>query len=223
MRFKCCRLIACSSALLFMTGCVINPPNVKPVTDVDPVKADGSYWLNQPAVTSVNANNFDSLWTACREEVYSRFFALDRQDFRSGFMTTEPMVSKQFFELWRRDAVTVHDVESSSLATIRRTVQFRISKTDGGYKMEPRVLVERYSSSERRLTSIVEYQAAFSGPRVEGDAQTDAGLALPTDYWYATGRDNALEKDLANMISQRLLAQKSNPSPTQSDAVSQSK
>ena len=69
---------------------------------------------------------------------------LDRQDFRAGVITTKPLVSKQFWELWRNDVVTLSDMANSSLATHRRTLRFDIDRKDaGGYVATPRVVVER--------------------------------------------------------------------------------
>jgi len=193
--------------LLLLSGCITTPPqkaNSRPVTDVDPKLATPEYWLDRPAVASIANPDFYKLWGACRDEVHDRFFIVDREAFRDGVLTTMPLVSKQFFELWRTDAVTVPDIADSSLATIRRTVRFQVKKQpDGGFVAEPRVLVERYASAEHRLTAIVEYHSAFSGPRMfafnEGDQPN-----LPTDYWYTLGRDEALEKDLASAIERRL-------------------
>jgi hypothetical protein len=198
------------ASLLFclgIPGCIFknpNPPSPR-VTDIDPKLATPDYWLAQPAVTHINSDDFYKLWRTCRSVVHDRFFIIDREEFREGTLTTRPLVSKQYWEVWRRDEVTVHDIEASTLATIRRTVIFQITKqSNGTFTAEPRVLVERCASAERRLTAITEYHTAFSGPRPFGSAENDQGIVLPTDYWYATGRDNALERDLAAAINRQL-------------------
>lgn len=194
--------------LLCLPGCITTAPqqaNSRPVTDIDPRRATPEYWLAQPAVAQVAGADFYKLWNACRAEVHDRFFVIDREAYRQGVLTTEPLVSKQFFEPWRRDAVTIPDIANSTLGTIRRSVRFQLSRRpDGGFIAEPRVLIERYSSAERRLTAMNEYHTAFSGPRPFGDAQTDEGIHLPSDYWYTLGRDAALEKDLVKAIGRRL-------------------
>jgi hypothetical protein len=201
-------LISIALLLLVPTGCIVAPANPaikERVTNVDPKFATQDYWLDQPAVTHIGDADFYKLWHACREELFSRFFQVDREEYRDGLLTTLPLVTKQFFEVWRRDAVTIKDVSDASIGTIRRTVRFQLTrKDDGTYVAEPKVLVERFSSAERRLTAIHEYHAAFSGPRPFGDMQSDAGVRLPTDYWYALGRDEALEKDLASAVARRL-------------------
>ena len=179
------------------------------VTPSDPTLATEDYWWNQPPVVAVPHAGFEPLWDACKAEAHDRFFVLDREDYRLGLLTTLPMVSKQAFEPWRTDAVTVHDVAESTLGTIRRTVRFEVRKRDdGSFEMTPKVLVERFASVERRLTAISQYHEAFSAPRtfadspdLSGDVTTEHAL---DDYWYALHRDPALERDLAASITRRL-------------------
>jgi len=200
---------AACAAVLILWGAgwgTSSPPAAHtPVTQVDPILATPDYWLDKPAVVQVEAADFYQLWNICRSVAHDRFFQIDREDYREGLLTTQPLVSKQWWELWRRDVVTVHGIEESTLATIRRTIRFQLTEEPGGrFRVEPKVLVERFASAERRLTAITEYHAAFSGPRPFGSAETDQGLAYPLDYWYAIGRDNDLEKDLAAAIERRL-------------------
>jgi hypothetical protein len=194
--------------IVLAAGCITHPANpaaTQPVTRVDPKQATMNYWLSQDAVVSVNDKDFNRLWYACRQEVHDRFFQIDREDFRRGEMSTLPMVSKGFWEVWRSDVVTPYDLSQSSLATLRRSVWFEIrQQPDGTYAAQPKVLVERYASDERRLTLIAEYQTAFSSPRVVGNSATDEGLIQPTDYWYSIGRDHDLERNLAEAITRRL-------------------
>jgi hypothetical protein len=180
------------------------------VTPADPKLATPDYWWNQPATVHVADADFVKLWNACEAETHARFMLVDREEYRLGLLTTLPLVSKQAFEPWRTDAVTVHDVAESTLAAVRRTVRFEISpRPDGTYEMSPKVLVERFASAERRLTAISQYHQAFSGPRafadspdLSGDAEVENGAAA--DYWYPLRRDAFLEQDLAAAITRRL-------------------
>jgi hypothetical protein len=193
--------------LLPLTGCIFSTPNpaTPRATAIDPKLADPNYWLDQPAVVHVSASDFDTLWKTCRSVAHDRFFLIDREEFREGLMTTQPLVSKQDWEIWRRDVVTIPGIAASTLATIRRTIRFQITRQpDGYFIVEPKVLVERYASAERRLTAITEYHTAFSITRPYGTLESDEGIILPTDYWYPTGRDNDLERDLAAAIQRRL-------------------
>jgi hypothetical protein len=189
---------------LLAQGCASHP-NAASVTKIDPKQAQPDYWWNQPAAVHVPAADFYKLWNACKGEMYVRLFVVDREQFRDGLLSSEPLVSKQFFEFWRTDAVTVHDVAESSLASLRRTVHFEVTKQpDGSYDMVPKVLVERYQSTERRLTAINQYHESFSAPRAYNDAPDESGEPAAADYWYPVRRDNDLEKDMAASIRQRL-------------------
>ncbi len=189
---------------LFLSGCIFgkaNPAVTAPVTQINPKEATPDFWWNQPGVTQVHGNDFQKLWDACKGELYVRLFTVDREQYRNGLLSSEPMVSKQFFEPWRTDAVNLHDVAESSLATIRRTVRFEVRRRpDGSYDAVPKVLVERYASTERRLTTITQFRQSLSGPRPVNNT-TDQTAAQATDYWYAVRRDTDMEKDIAASIN----------------------
>jgi hypothetical protein len=154
---------------------------------------------------TVTSRSFQQLWDACADEARDRLFTIDRRDYRGGVLTTEPMVSAQFFEPWRRDALTSDAVAESSLATIRRTIRFTFTKRDDDtYSVVPSVLVERYSAAERRLTSAQAYRTAFRKTTATGTRETDRGVALPTRYWYRIGNDPVLEKNLAEAVRRKL-------------------
>ena len=158
-----------------------------------------------PAENTITASDFDQLWRACADVARDRQFVIDRQDYRGGVLTTEPLVSAQFFEPWRRDAITSDAVAESSLATIRRTIRFTFTRHDDGtFSAVPHVVVERYSSAERRITSAIHYRSAFRRTMATGTRESDRGVQLPARYWYRIGNDPALERDLAEAVRKRV-------------------
>jgi hypothetical protein len=178
-------------------------------TDVPPVEATPAFWLDQPAVTSVESRDFDKLWNATDRAARNRLFVIDRADYRSGLMTTQPLVSAQFFEPWRRDTVTFDDTLLSSLATIRRTLRFEFTREpDGTYQMIPKVLVERQAITERRITSTALYSTIYDPGTGAGTRETDVGVHLDPRYWYAIGRDDALERKLADDVRKQVSARR---------------
>jgi hypothetical protein len=205
--------------LLCLPGCARHGttagPTTRRATDMDRNLAQPAYWYNRPATTTVTADDFDQLWAACERAARDRGFQIDREDFRSGVMTTRPLVSKQWFELWRRDVVTLPGVGESSLHTLRRTVRFEIKvREDGAYEAAPKVLVERYSVIEHRITSATQYRDIYALTREEAlrrdDRQRNPLLeqeGIPTFYWYAVGRDESLEKKLAESIAGKVKPQ----------------
>lgn len=203
-------ILLSASAATLIAGC---QPKIMPaseasswkVTQIDPEQAETAYWLDRPAVVAVRAENFDKLWAATDRSARQYRFMPNRQDYRHGVLTTSPLISKQFFEVWQNDVVTTAEMARSSLATMRRTVRFDFEeKSPGEFEVMPKVVVERYVSSERRLTSIEQYTEAFSATRVEATSDESNASNIPTDYWYAVGRDNALEKRLAGAIAEKI-------------------
>jgi hypothetical protein len=136
-----------------------------------------------------------------------RQFKVDRTDYRNGILTTLPLESKQFFELWRRDVVDIHSLAESSLISTRRLVRFEIAKADesgNSFRCVPKVLVERYSSTEKRITSVTRYRESFDIEPNQGSRERDKGVNIPETYWYTIGRDAALERALAEGVESRL-------------------
>jgi hypothetical protein len=204
-----CALVALGS------GCTSHPQQpaaTQPATVVDLATTQPSYWLDQPAAASVTAADFQKLWSACDETARDFLFKPDRQDFRGGVLTTEPMVSAQWLEPWRADARTAYDRTESSIATIRRTIRFEFKRLiDDTYEVTPKVLVERQSLAEQRITSVVLYRSAFTRPvrdrdRQYGTRESDVGVILPARYWYPIGRDEEFEKALAQKVQKKLKA-----------------
>ncbi len=171
-------------------------------------KGRGAYWYSKPDVASVDCGNFDCLWNTAFNVARDDHFMIDRTDFREGLLTTQPLISKQPFEIWRDEVVDAHSMLQSALGTVRRTIQFHISReAGGGYRCVPKVLVERESLAEHRITSVTEYHDIFAVSRQLTDRDTDFGTPVILDYWYAIGRDPALEKNLAGKISAHLKSQ----------------
>ena len=202
-----------SFVLVVIGGCISGPSNpaaTQPATVLDLSTTQPSYWLQQPPEGTVAAANFDRLWKASESTARNYLFTLDREDYRSGELTTLPLVSAQWFEPWRRDTQTLHDMEESSSATIRRTIYFQFTRAgDGAYTVAPRVIVERQTIAEKRITAVVNYTGIFNDPRdpnaaQHGTIESDLGFVLPPRYWYVLGRDRAFEKVLVDDLRGRM-------------------
>ncbi len=127
-------------------------------------------------------------------------------------MTTQPLTSKQFFQPWLHNVVDGHSLIQSSLATMRRTIRFEMTKIGEGpaatWQCVPKVLVERYQAVERRVTNETEYRQVFNLTRQEmsmqEERQLDPTAGIPPLYWYAVGRDHELEKQVSNRIREHV-------------------
>jgi hypothetical protein len=216
-RSRAMHLLGITTAVtLILIGCAqrnqrFAEPTTRMATDIDPATTQPAYWYDKPAVAAVEGEHFQTLWKTAEEVARSYFFKIDRVDYRDGILTTEPMVSAQFFEPWRGDVRTIDASVESSLATTRRTIRFEFIKLDdGGYRVEPKVLIERRSIAEQRITSVVLYRQTFKRPVASGkhapsgSRESDEGVYLPARYWYPIGRDEALEKNIAARMESRL-------------------
>lgn len=194
-------------------GCIIRPQNpaaTQPATAVNPATTQPVYWLDQPANAVAQSPDFQQLFSASEETAREFLFRIDRIDFRFGLLTTRPLISKQWFEFWRPDVRTWDDLAESSLTTIRRTIRFEFRHVnEGSYEVSPKVLVERQTWAESRITSAVVYRRVFQNEidpqdRPRGTRESDVGVRLPNRYWTPIGRDPALETALVRSIEKKI-------------------
>lgn len=160
----------------------------------------------QPSGVLVAGNDFDVLMNVTEEVSRDLLFKPAVRDYRAGLFRTEPTISAQWFEFWRKDIRTSHDAAESSLGKVRRTLTVQIEKNDAGaFVAKPSVLVERFSLSERRLTTAAGYRSIYRERYVAtGNSLTDSGIIVPDSYWYSVGHDPELERYVAQQIEQRL-------------------
>lgn len=201
------KLLVSFLMMFMLAGCMLRPvnPNAPIATDIDPKSALNDYWFKKPAVVSVEATHIEALWNAAADAAKERSFIIDRRDYREGWLSTQPLVSKQPFEFWRGDVVSPVAELQCTLSTMRRTIRFHFTGTaDGKYICEPKVVVERYAMPERRITAVDQYLEAFTTLHAAEDTATEEGQTLRVEYWYADGRDYDLERVLAESIRNKL-------------------
>ena len=196
-------LLVCVLALNTLTGCAgtARRPDPPPETGLP------EYWLRRPAVAAAEHDDFVRLWNSFRRVIQDRSFTVDRVDLRGGVMTTYPQVSKQWFEFWRNDVGTFGGVVESSLGTVRRSVRVEVRRReDGTYVAKPKVVIERFAQTERRITSVARYAEIFALNPAEGGSREGVrrGTDVPETYWYAHGRDQALERQIVADVRREL-------------------
>src|SRR5688500_12470852 len=95
-----------AAGLTLITGTLAGCSHVEQspaLTQTDPKLATQAHWIAQPATATVVHDNFDELWEAAIRAARWRGFKPDRIDYRNGVLVSHPLVSKQVFELLRRD------------------------------------------------------------------------------------------------------------------------
>jgi hypothetical protein len=198
-------ILAVIIAGAILSGCDSEPQPLTEPVKLDPATAKPSYWLNMPAAASVFCDDYDKLWVVCGDVARDELFTLDREDYRDGLLTTHPMISRQFFEFWRPDTGDTYGVVQNSLQSVRRSIEFHFDKLPGGYTVSPKVLIERLARENQRVSVSAQYQEVFNS-QIYTSADRQAGAKAPdsASTWYATGRDLAMEAELAKIIQQRL-------------------
>jgi hypothetical protein len=182
-------------------------PTTRPATDVDYHLGQSNFWYAKPARANATCGNYAALWRSAIGVVHADGFAVDRMEYRGGLLTTKPLISAQIFEPWKRDVGDLHGIVQSTIATVRRTIHFDLRRLpDGSYAAFPKVLIERHSLAERRITSVTEYLDVFAADRPLDQTMTEEGVPLVADYWYAVGRDYAMERKLSNQLQGSLSA-----------------
>jgi hypothetical protein len=200
-----------ATLVFILCGCHVShdPPPEPSAPTTNPSRlatTQRSHWTTGPASITVQDPSFEKLWTAAEDTAREYGFRLDRKDRRAGILTTEPVTSKQLFELWRRDTGTAAQAADNTLDSYRRCIHFEFQKIAGGYSIIPRVVIERYTQAEQPITSSAYLRSIYGAQRFppQGTHESDRALYLPRAYWYATGRDYALEDDLAHSILKKL-------------------
>ena len=197
-------------------GCVSadhdhSPPTTAPAvaTDVDPARADPEFWLNQSPALNVTSTDYEKLWQSAERVSHDYLFTIDRRDRRLGLLSTVPNVSPQFFEPWRRELQTASDVAYSSTASYRRTIYWQFGRDGDAYAVTPKVLIERESFQEQRISGLLSRAYFHPTPqqeeRIYGTRETDQNLILPATYWYPVGRDFAFEQKLVEKMDRQLV------------------
>lgn len=160
-----------------------------------------SEYVTSRAVTIDNdSTKTSAFWEGIQNALHNRGFKLDRVDERAGVITTLPVTSQQFFEVWRHDVNTREDFWEATLNPIRRWVEVNVSRDEDGTWNNIAVIVhkQRYSAPDRQFNStgaLTQYFAA-SLPTTTGETTVGA----ERDRWLDIGRDGAMEAYLLTRI-----------------------
>jgi hypothetical protein len=159
---------------------------------------------------------FDSLWDACQTVLRRDRFRLDRVDRLAGTITTYPTTSQQFFEFWRHDVDTAHDLARASLTTERRRVTVQVDRAKAN-PLDCLVCVtvnkERLSAPERQYNNSAAVLRLYASdlPGEGGEPR----LTRQNDYWIDEGRDGAMERWILRRIAGRADYVESSPAPSE--------
>jgi len=178
--------------------------------------------IAQEAPLTPAQRNFEAVWNASVAVLRDYRFTVAVQDRRDGMIATAPLVGKQWFEFWRKDAARLEDVLENSIQTIYKTatVTIRPDPNDPDkYVAAVRVELARSDKGGRVITDTSEAFSLFLptgtlgawltgfGRTAEEEAEeTVTGKAgryrvNPATWRVPIGRDEALERRMAAEIA----------------------
>jgi len=143
------------------------------------------------------------LWQLAQKQLKKRGFRLDLVDRRNGIIETYPLASSQWFEFWRRDAITPAGLAESSLQNIRRTVQIKIAPAQGDrHRLSCSVTVEKLAPQASLTAGQVRARSIFSSS--VGPMPALSGKNRQKPDWVALGNDPYLQDDILRTIENAL-------------------
>jgi hypothetical protein len=161
---------------------------------------------NQTARFVYNAS-YDNVWKQGLAILSSAGFALDRQDYRLGTITTQYLPSNQIVEFWKPQATTFTAMMENTINDQRRRIRLTISNVEGKpqfYEIAVQVIVERQTNPSEEI----------HGPLfVEGSGFGRNEISLRSDYappnvetarWIILGHDPDLERKLLDALFKRI-------------------
>ncbi len=141
--------------------------------------------VSEPEMTEAQ-KNFQVLWLATQDVLREYNFTIDRHDRRAGVITTKPLTGMQFFEPWRKDAVTREAMLDSSLKTLHRTVTVQIRPTD---------------PQARQYEPVVEVTVSKPNPPPQAIHSTGAAYSM---FVLPNGQEDELRHGILDYASQPL-------------------
>jgi hypothetical protein len=126
-------------------------------------------------------------------------FSIAKEDANTGYILTRPLAGGQFFEFWRQDNVGAFNTAESSMHSIRRTAELKISDADRKLCINCNVRVQRLS-----LSAPPERTAGFKYDKIIGQKIRSTSLGLEPQSgqmtWIELGNDELLASAILKKI-----------------------
>jgi len=113
-----------------------------------------AYYADPELSQAMTFPNTDTAKAMCVAETIlgQMHFNISQMDTDSGIITTHPLSGAQFFEFWRKDAVTSKSLSESSLNTLQRSVTLEFSEQGTSTVVKCHVLTERLNVPNRDIS-----------------------------------------------------------------------
>lgn len=162
----------------------------------------------------------DEAMKIARDVLTGMYFTIDKSDFDRGYIRTRPLAGGQFFEIWRQDNRSAHDVVESSLHTIQRVAELNFTPLEvpevppltgftqnaGGLCIDCEITVRRLSLPGREVDSAAGAHTMFSRSssllrKLELSDEQKKGAT-----WVDLGADPGLQTEILNRIEKQIVA-----------------
>ena len=104
----------------------------------------------------------DEAMKIAKDVLAGMYFTVEKSDFDRGYIRTKPLAGGEFFEVWRQDNRSAHDVVESSLHTIQRVAELNFTQSAGGLCIDCEITVRRLSLPERGVNGAAGAYTMFS-------------------------------------------------------------
>jgi hypothetical protein len=144
---------------------------------------------------------YDNIWQQSMKLLNETGFLLDRKDYRLGILTTQPLPSAQFFEVWKPQQTNFTNAMENTINMQQRRVRLTISpvpEKPDFYEIGIQVLVERQNNPLEQIGGLVFVEGSGFG-RSQVSLQSDYAPAITKGIypsWYVIGHDPNLEHKL---------------------------
>lgn len=148
----------------------------------------------------------DEAMKIAKDVLAGMYFTIEKSDFDRGYIRTKPLAGGQFFEIWRQDNRSAHDVVESSLHTIQRVAELNFTQNAGGLCIDCEITVRRLSLPEREVNSAARAHTMFSRGssllrKLELSDEQKKGAT-----WVGLGADPRLQTEILNRIEKQIVA-----------------
>ena len=144
----------------------------------------------------------EDLMKAAEDVLKKKQFVIEKYDLDAGYIVTRPMRGSQFFEMWKGDNVGKTNTARSSIHSIQRIVEMNFTQQNGQLCLACTADMQRFSMPTEKLRGTSQASYLF----VEGG--TSMMRLYPTTEeemdWIDLGRDGELERNLIELIKQKI-------------------
>jgi hypothetical protein len=162
--------------------------------------------LNQTTRFVYNAS-YDNVWKQANQILTKMGFAIDRQDYRMGEISTLVLPSSQIVEFWTPQQVDAVDSLENTINNQRRWVRVTVTTVEGKpeyYEIGVRVLVERETNPSEAIGGPIFAEGSGFGRNVHTLRSDYSPASKEKGAWVTIGHDPDMERKILDALFGRI-------------------